>query len=63
MRAIENPIMHKYAKTLIGGVQQSQSYSAVDVWPHRAESYLPMVGRIKAIGTNKQRQRRNDATA
>lgn len=24
MRAIENPIMHKYAKTLIGGVQQTQ---------------------------------------
>lgn len=24
MRAIENPIMHKYAKTLIGGVSQSQ---------------------------------------
>ncbi|NAR60034.1 hypothetical protein [Acinetobacter haemolyticus] len=24
MRAIENPIMHKYAKTLIGGVNQSQ---------------------------------------
>ena len=61
MRAIENPIMHKYAKTLIGGGETEPGCSALDVWTHGAESYLFVVERFRATKANKYRQGEDDA--
>lgn len=63
MLAVENPIMHKYAKTLIGGGETKPGDSAVDVWAYGAESYLLMAKRTQPIKTNKHRQGGNDAAS
>ena len=44
--AIENPIMHKYAKRLIRRCEAKPSYSSVDVWTHGAKSNMLMVKRV-----------------